>query len=202
MASKMQPLDSSFAEPGKKANRRRSRSTELLQTSEFQPESMETNAAEFPVEQQSPAQVRAPTVGESAGPKWREGVTVKSFDNGTEVMVSQQGLKDSDADMIVALLTDNVVTKLTLADNQLGDDAAAKIAEGLKTNTSLTYLTMSKNAVGAAGGKKLAEALKLNSSLKTLFLSGNPLGDSLAAIKEANAARACPMDDGLNGLVL
>jgi len=202
MAGKMQPLNPSSSAPEKAKNRRRSKSTELLQTSELDPNSAEIH--DFPAAVMgSPVAVMRPTPM-AGSPKWRDGVTPKIYDGGKEVVISNQQLKDGDAHMIVGLLADNVVQKLVLSDNQLGDAAMSEMAPALASNTSLTYLSLAKNAITDLGAEKLAKALQANGSLETCFLNNNSLTlDGKDAIADANRKRgAKAMRDGLNGLVL
>lgn len=88
---------------------------------------------------------------------------------------SGQGLTNSDGTAIAALLGQPGVTKLVLADNNLGDDAALLIASELASNTELTYLSLHKNRIGDAGAMALANALENGCpGLTALFLGANP----------------------------
>jgi len=205
MNEKMQPLENSATEGAKRNNRRRSKSTELLQTSEYQPDTMETtaDAEDVIAESHEGSPHRGQPAPAEEEPKWRDGVTVKEYSNKTEVVISKQQLKDGDAAMIVNLLAENVVTKLTLSENQLGDKAAEEIAKGLAKNTSLTYITLAKNSIGDKGAGHLATALKANTKLQSFYMNNNLLtDDGKRKLKDANAARGTPLEDSLAGLVL
>ena len=71
-----------------------------------------------------------------------------------------------------------------LANNQIGDAKAKKLAKTLEKNTTLTTLNLSGNQIGDDGAKKLAKVLKNNTTLTTLNLYGNDIENSKFNIKE------------------
>ena len=118
------------------------------------------------------------------------------------VCLSDKGLTDDDAHMIVDLMDSGCVQHLVLAKNKLGDATAVKISDALKRNESIVFLSLAGNDVGEAGGMALADALAVNTSLKSLFLSSNALGSrATQALLDANKERSTPLS-GLCGLVL
>ena len=111
---------------------------------------------------------------------------------------------DSDADAIVELIGEGHVQKLSLAHNNLGPEAAFKIAGALEENKSLTWLSMHSNAIGHNGAMAFAKALQgANTTLTSLFLSANDLpAESKGVLNAVNEARGESKLTGLNGLVL
>ena len=102
-------------------------------------------------------------------------------------------LNDIDAILIASdLRVSGALTKLWIAENQIGDQGASAIAEGLKVNGALTTLGLDRNQIGDDGAKALASSLEVNGALTTLIVSANEIGDdgakALASSLEVNGA--------------
>jgi Ran GTPase-activating protein (RanGAP) involved in mRNA processing and transport len=69
------------------------------------------------------------------------------------------------------------VSTLVLNDNEIGTDAALRLADFLHGDSTLTTLDLSSNSIGA-GGISIANALRVNSALQSLDLSENNMADS------------------------
>jgi Ran GTPase-activating protein (RanGAP) involved in mRNA processing and transport len=70
-----------------------------------------------------------------------------------------------------------LLTSLVLADNKIGDGAAAALARVIP-GCSLTALDLSWNEINSAGAAALAEALLLNTTIASLDLSWNAIGST------------------------
>jgi Ran GTPase-activating protein (RanGAP) involved in mRNA processing and transport len=87
---------------------------------------------------------------------------------------SNQNLKPPDAILLASDLSQAVVTggltKLSLADNQLGEEGTKAICKALEQNTTLKELDISgdwahSNTGGSAGAKHVAKMLRVNGGL-------------------------------------
>ena len=72
------------------------------------------------------------------------------------------------------------LTKLSLADNELGEEGTKAICKALEQNTTLKELDISgdwahSNTGGSAGAKHVAKMLRVNGGLTSLNLSSNQL---------------------------
>ncbi|XP_072303235.1 leucine-rich repeat-containing protein 71-like isoform X2 [Eucyclogobius newberryi] len=81
------------------------------------------------------------------------------------------------------LSEDNVITKLFLQNNQIGDEGARLIGSALSTTkkTHLFFLNLAFNRIGDAGAGYIAQGLRYNRALIYLSLANNQIGDSGAA---------------------
>jgi Ran GTPase-activating protein (RanGAP) involved in mRNA processing and transport len=76
------------------------------------------------------------------------------------------------------------LTKLSLAENELGEEGTKAICEALEQNKTLKELDISNsphrgsgsNIGGSAGAKHVAKMLGVNGALTTLNLSSNEIG--------------------------
>ena len=93
---------------------------------------------------------------------FRQGIKPNTFDNGKEVWLNSMGVRDEDADPIVAIIEAGVVTKLQIANNKIGDEGAKKIADCLEGNRTLTSLSLHGNDIGPEGGMAFARAIAKN----------------------------------------
>ena len=84
-------------------------------------------------------------------------------------------LDDTNAKVIANVLNNmNVLTKLTISGNDIGNEGVIAIAQALRSNstlTKLTTLTISGNKIGNDGAIAISELLQNNSTLKTLTIS-------------------------------
>lgn len=112
----------------------------------------------------------------------------------TELRLSDCGLQDTGARILISIIQHNKNSELTdlhLSGNQL-QASAKEIAEFLKSpSCPITYLDISHNNFGEAGGLIIFEALLKNRSLKTLKighnqLKGVALGNKIAQVIEQN----------------
>lgn len=187
--------------------RRRSKSMELLQTSEYDNTSTDMRMDKVPdaLRDESPniqPLLRAkPTFDKCVTPAFPDGLV--PYQMSKELFLAERGLNDLDAEALAGLLALNVASKLHAGKNSLGDAAAIRIAEALKANTSLTSLSLVNNKIGDAGGKAIAEAIKATSAPLVSFFGTNNewSAATIKALTAANEAREIPMA-GLNGLVL
>lgn len=60
---------------------------------------------------------------------------------------------------------------LGLADNLIGDDGAAALAELVRQSDTLESLVLSGNDIGNEGGSIMIAALSQNTSLKSLYMA-------------------------------
>ena len=191
-------------------SKRRSKSMELMQTSDFTPEAEmiggegededEPASRDGSPEMPKPSAKPVATVSMHITPAFPKGIV--EYSKSKEVLLSKQGLVDADAVALVGILEKNVVAKMVLANNDLGDAAAARIGEALKVNTSLTYLSLHANLITATGITALAAGIQENMGLKTVFLTGMAITPAAEkALTEANAARTTPIPKGLNGII-
>ena len=120
-----------------------------------------------------------------------------------QIKCNQKWLKDSDADLIVEILKRGKVKKMMLTSNDLGEEAAHKIATALLDNTSLHWLSLASNQFTDVGGALFADVIEKNEVLETLFLVGNQMTVTACdKLWEANQKRTKPMTENLFGLVL
>lgn len=68
---------------------------------------------------------------------------------------------------------------LNLAENELGNRGAGKVAVALVMNSSLVHLNLDLNWIGVPGVESLGSALAKNASLRWLSLCNNDVTDSL-----------------------
>ena len=113
-------------------------------------------------------------------------------------------LDDTNAKVIANVLNNmNVLTKLTISGNDIGNEGVIAIAQALRSNstlTKLTTLTISGNKIGNDGAIAISELLQNNSTLKTLTISGS--GKQIN-IKGAQAiAKGYNQNTNLTNLVL
>lgn len=188
------------------SSRRRSKSMEIMQTSDFTPEAalVESQSED---EDTALAKDVAFKMIKPAEADADAGVITPGFPEGVAAFLRSQTvemkdkLKDEDAAALARILEANVVTRMVLSNNTLGDTTAVALSKALRTNTSLEYLSLHNNNIGEFGGIALADSLTKNETLKTLFLTRNPITENAAmALTNANAARRNPMK-GLSGLV-
>ena len=133
---------------------------------------------------------------------FRSTVRVRRQSRESEIDLQGQKLGDADADAITTVMRETKLTKLLLANNELGDEAAKKIAATLAENTTLVSLSLHNNRITSEGGHAFATALGKNTTLTSLYLSSTDLGNEAEeAIAMANALRPNPMK-GLGGLVI
>lgn len=89
----------------------------------------------------------------------------------------------------VLTLHNRTVERLYVGGNDLGQDAAERLAELLRANPRVTSLLVSVNRVGDGGAKTLAAALGENTTLRELGLGSNGIGpDGAAALFDAAAS--------------
>ena len=103
----------------------------------------------------------------------------------TTAYFSRQGLKPTDAILLASDLSQAGVTgsltKMSLADNELGEEGTKAICEALEQNKTLKELGLSggypsyNNIGGAAGAMHVANMLGVNGGLTTINLSSNQL---------------------------
>ncbi|CAF1067358.1 unnamed protein product, partial [Didymodactylos carnosus] len=85
-----------------------------------------------------------------------------------------------------ALMTNQTLTTLDLGYNQISADEATAIAAALMTNQTLTTLNLWNNQISADGAKAIATALMTNQTLTTLNLWNNQISaDGAKAIAAA-----------------
>eukprot|EP00900_Chrysochromulina_parva_P006654 jgi/Chrpa1/15990/Chrysochromulina_OHIO_Genome00024039-RA len=95
-----------------------------------------------------------------------------------------------------AMRVNGALTKLSLANNMLGEEGTKAICKALEQNTTLKQLDISgdwqgSNIGGTAGAKHVAKMLGVNGGLTSINLSGNHLtnyGTDMTGIKELAAA--------------
>ncbi|CAF1568788.1 unnamed protein product [Adineta ricciae] len=75
---------------------------------------------------------------------------------------------------LISLKNNKTITRISLSDNQIGDQGAQRLADFIKNNTSLTDLWLDNNRIGDQGAQYLLNALANNKTLTTLKLYGNP----------------------------
>ena len=111
-----------------------------------------------------------------------------------EVICPQARLTDADADAICAIIEKNKATKMVLIRNDLGDEAATKIAAAVAKNTSLKFLSLGWNKFTEKGADAFAEAIVENESLTNFFFDHNWLKPEVdARLWAANEKRKVPM---------
>ncbi|KAM4820224.1 NLR family CARD domain-containing protein 3 [Thomomys bottae] len=69
------------------------------------------------------------------------------------------------------------IQKVSLAENQLGNQGAKALARSLLVNRSLTAVDLRGNTIGPQGAKALADALRINRTLASLSLQSNRIRD-------------------------
>ena len=193
----------------KVSEHRRSITEEILGTSALAYESLEKGNGEIQGEVADTLPVvskitrkKQPKVEPVKDVPFRDTVRVRRVSRDTEIDLQGQKLGDADADAITTVMREGKLTKLLLANNELGDEAAIKIAATLAQNTTLRSLSLHNNRIKSEGGHAFAKALATNTTLTSLYLSSNDLGQEAEdAIATANALRPEPMK-GLGGLVL
>jgi len=104
----------------------------------------------------------------------RFGITVVELD----ISGCHLGLEGSKTIAWTLLASSSSLTKLNVADNQLGLHGGEAVGDALRFNTSLASLNVSSNRLGAMGVKAIGEALSLNTSLTSLDLSFNFIDDA------------------------
>ena len=120
-----------------------------------------------------------------------------------DIACAQKCLKDSDADMIAECIRRNKCKKLVLVRNDLGAEAAKKIADAMCENTSIEFLSFDQNKFGDTGGLEFVRVLKENNTMKTIFLSSNKMSEKACdELHAANQERENPLPESLYGLVL
>lgn len=120
-----------------------------------------------------------------------------------EVKCIQKWLKDSDADLIVSIIKKNKVKKLILANNDLAEEAAKKIAEAMWENTSITFLSLANNKFSDAGCLEFTTVLEKNTTMQQLMLCGNKASvETCDVLWAANDKREKPLTENLYGLVV
>jgi hypothetical protein len=77
-----------------------------------------------------------------------------------------------------ALETNITLNKISLSDNNFGDDGAIVLANALNQNTTLLELDIYANQIGDKGTIEIAKALEINKTLKSITLNFNNIGDS------------------------
>ena len=87
--------------------------------------------------------------------------------------------------MVDALTTNEKVTKLSLNDTGINDDALASLCMALSENKSISYISLRDNDITDEGCEYLLGCLETNSTIDYVDLSGNNVGDEL--IEEVNA---------------
>lgn len=97
-----------------------------------------------------------------------------------EVNLHGQSLGDSEGLLVLAELVakDDVMTKLVLSGNKIGDVGVAALLHAIRMNESVRCLHLFNNCIGDAGCASLANALKVNSGLHEINLRLNKIGDS------------------------
>ena len=111
-----------------------------------------------------------------------------------DVICPQSRLTDTDADAICAIIEKNKVKKLVLMRNDLGDEAAVKIAAAVAKNTSLTFLSLGWNKFTEKAADAFAEAIVENETLTNFFFDHNKMTPEVdARLWAANAKRKVPM---------
>ncbi|KAF9576927.1 hypothetical protein EC968_000052 [Mortierella alpina] len=105
----------------------------------------------------------------------------------TRLHLSYNSIGDHGAQALSGVLKSNsTLTTLELESNSIGDNGAQALSEALKTNSTLTTLDLNSNSIGNNGAQALSEALKRNSTLTNLNLGFNSIGDQGAqALSEA-----------------
>ena len=120
-----------------------------------------------------------------------------------EIICVQKWLTDKDADMIVDVLQKNKCKKFVLARNDLGPEAATKIADAMVANTSVTFLSLAGNKFNDDGALEFVKVLKGNTTMETIFLSDNFTSEKTCdELYAANAEREKPLPENLYGIVL
>ena len=69
--------------------------------------------------------------------------------------------------LAVALAANRALTKLSITNNQIGDEGATALADALCVNGAMTDLDLSFNNIGGDGAKALANALRVNGAMTT-----------------------------------
>ncbi|CAM4823680.1 unnamed protein product [Rotaria magnacalcarata] len=100
--------------------------------------------------------------------------------NSTNVNFPSKNLTDQDMEIVAneLLQVNQVITRLDLHANQIGDIGARFVADAVRINTTLKELHLYNNKVEVVGTQYLAAALKTNQSLTLLQLQTNQIGDS------------------------
>jgi hypothetical protein len=120
-------------------------------------------------------------------------------DTMTELDVRNKGLQGPAAMLISSLIpATGGLTKISLAENKLGEEGTKAICEALEQNKTLKELDISgsfhgksDNIGGAAGVKHVAKMLGVNGGLTSINLSKNHLtnyGTDMTGVKELAAA--------------
>ena len=103
--------------------------------------------------------------------------------------LSNKYMDDSEIDSLVNNPQLNMIKKLYLAGNKIGDEGAQCLATVLQSTKNLHTLDLTWNKmIGDAGAVALAKGLEMNTSLKKLGLGGNQIGN-LGASHLADALR-------------
>jgi hypothetical protein len=89
--------------------------------------------------------------------------------------LSQQHIRDMDANLIGKLLRTAALVKLDLRNNMIGSSGLVTLASALKANQMLTSLDVSSNKLLAKGITPLCEALRSNVTLHCLNVADNLL---------------------------
>merc|ERR1740124_1029408 len=84
------------------------------------------------------------------------------------------------------LHSNNTITSINFAHNNISDDGAKEIAIALGTNTSVTTLNLGHNDIGNDGASVLADLVR-NKTLMNIRLSGNDGANYFASILAAHA---------------
>eukprot|EP00935_MAST-01C_sp_MAST-1C-sp1_P000642 g642.t1 len=104
--------------------------------------------------------------------------------------LSQQHIRDMDANLIGKLLRTAALVKLDLRNNMIGSSGLVTLASALKANQMLTSLDVSSNKLLAKGITPLCEALCRNATLHCLNVADNNLcadgAKVIAEMLEAN----------------
>ncbi|CAM4922220.1 unnamed protein product [Rotaria socialis] len=100
--------------------------------------------------------------------------------NSTSVNFSSKNLTDQDMEIVAneLLQVNQVITRLDLYANQIGDIGARFVADAVRINTTLKELRLYNNKIGDVGTQYLAAALTTNQTLTLLGLDTNQIGDS------------------------
>ena len=111
---------------------------------------------------------------------------LESLDTAADIRtldLRNRSLDDAMAAVVAEELTDpgndagQLVTRIDLRGNKIGDRGAAALAALPAAIGSLTEVLLSRNRVGDAGGAALASGLAGNETLKLLNLNDNAVGD-------------------------
>ncbi|CAM4790158.1 unnamed protein product [Rotaria magnacalcarata] len=100
--------------------------------------------------------------------------------NSTNVNFPSKNLTDQDMEIVAneLLQVNQVITRLDLHANQIGDIGARFVADAVRINTTLKELHLYNNKVEVVGTQYLAAALKTNQTLNILSLYQNQIGDT------------------------